>query len=54
MHLSKQRARLLLQYPLSAENQKAFQAFQQLIQLKGYSASTLKSYSNELHFFLRL
>lgn len=52
--LSKQRATLLLQHPLSAENHKAFQAFQQLIQLKGYSASTLKSYSNEFHFLLRL
>ncbi|HZH66350.1 MAG TPA: site-specific integrase [Flavisolibacter sp.] len=52
--LSKQRADIILHAPLSKENRKAFQKFQQLIQLKGYSPSTLKSYSNEFHFLLRL
>lgn len=52
--LSKQRAAIILQTPLCEENRLAFQKFQQLIQLKGYSGSTLKSYSNEFHCLLRL
>jgi site-specific recombinase XerD len=52
--LSKQRATIILQYPLSDENRRSFEKFQQLIQLKGYSLSTLKSYSNEFHCLLRL
>lgn len=52
--LSKQRANIILQYPLSEENRIAFEKFQQLIQLKGYSPSTLKSYGNEFHLLLRL
>lgn len=52
--VSKQRAMILLQHPLSEENRSAFCRFQQMIQLKGYSPNTLRSYSNELHFLLRL
>ena len=35
-NLSRQRAIILLQYPLSEENRRALLQFQQLIQLKGY------------------
>lgn len=51
---SKQRAELLQQHPLSEANRQAFKAFQTLLQLKGYSPSTLKVYSNEFHCLLRL
>ncbi|RYY42047.1 MAG: integrase, partial [Chitinophagaceae bacterium] len=52
--LSKQRANIILQYPLNETNRIAFEKFQQLIQPKGYSQSTLRSYSNEFHCLLRL
>lgn len=51
---SKQRAQLLLSHPLNEVNLQAFKDFQALLQLKGYSPSTLKVYSNEFHCLLRL
>lgn len=52
--VSKQRSDLLLQHPLSAENLQAYVRFGELIQLKGYSVNTLRSYSGAFHQFLRL
>lgn len=52
--LSKQRALLLLQHPLNHQNLQAFKALQTMLQLKGYSQSTQKTYSNEFHCLLRL
>jgi len=52
--VSKKRAQHFLQYPLSNENLVAFQKFQQLITLKGYSEKTLKTYGTEFHYLLRL
>jgi integrase/recombinase XerD len=52
--LSKARVELLIQYPLCEENLKAFKCFQEKIILKGYSKKTLRTYSNEFHYLLRL
>ncbi|MEI6949522.1 site-specific integrase [Paraflavisolibacter sp. H34] len=52
--ISKQRAGIILEHPLSAENLEAFTRFQAMIQLKGYSRNTLRNYSNEFHHLLRL
>lgn len=52
--VSKQRAQLFVNFPLSSENLTAFQKFQQLLVLKGYSPNTLRTYTNEFHLLLRL
>jgi integrase/recombinase XerD len=52
--ISKQRASILMQQPLNESNLKAFNHFQTLLQLKGYSPSTLKTYCCEFHRLLRL
>lgn len=52
MHAAK--ARLLAEQPICALNQDAFQAFHALLQLKGYSANTIRLYCNEFHYLLRL
>lgn len=52
--LSKQRALMLLHHPLNAENLKAFEDYQALLQLKGYSPNTFRVYCNEFHCLLRL
>jgi integrase/recombinase XerD len=52
--VSKQRAHILIKHPLCPQNLEAFTRFQQMIQLKSYSNNTLRSYSNEFHFLLRL
>lgn len=52
--ISKQRALLLRQHPLNTQNLQAFKAFHALLQLKGYSPNTIRSYANEFHCLLRL
>ena len=52
--LSRARALALLEFPLNDYNLNAFLSFQHMIQLKGYSPRTLKTYSNEFHCLLRL
>lgn len=52
--IGKRRAALLLHFPLSKENLNAFQKFQQLLILKGYSPNTFRTYTNEFHLLLRL
>jgi len=44
----------LLQHPLNQTNLQAFTRFQTLLQLKGYSQSTQKTYCCEFHRLLRL
>ncbi|WP_279298793.1 tyrosine-type recombinase/integrase [Paraflavisolibacter caeni] len=45
---------MLLQFPLNKDNLQAFTQYQELLQLKGYSPQTLKTYCNEFHLLLRL
>ncbi|MCU7552910.1 hypothetical protein OCK74_27570 [Chitinophagaceae bacterium LB-8] len=52
--ISKQRAELLLQFPLNKDNLQAFTQYQELLQLKGYSPQTQKTYCDEFHPLLRL
>jgi site-specific recombinase XerD len=52
--LSKARAEILLNFPLSPENLEAFQKYQDLLKLKGYSKRTFTTYTNAFHFLLRL
>lgn len=51
---TKASAQLLIKYPLSKENLGAFQKYQSLLKLKGYSERTIKTYSNSFHYLLRL
>jgi site-specific recombinase XerD len=50
----RQRADLLIQHPLNGANLDAFTKFQAMLQLKGYSLSTQKTYCCEFHRLLRL
>jgi len=52
--IRKATARRLLEFPLSTANLEAFTTFQEQLQLKGYSPSTLKTYSNEFYQLLKL
>jgi site-specific recombinase XerD len=52
--VNKTRAAMLLHQPLSAENLQAFHKYQELLQLKGYSAQTFRIYCSEFHLLLRL
>lgn len=52
--VSKLRAEMLLYSPLSKDNLQAFHNFQDLLVLKGYSPKTIRTYSNEFHYLLRL
>jgi site-specific recombinase XerD len=52
--LTRQRAQQLVQQPLNAANLEAFRRFQALLQLKGYSPNTLRTYATEFHCLLRL
>lgn len=52
--LNKEKSMMIIQHPLSSENLEAFKAFQQMIQLKGYSINTLRTYSSEFHVLLSL
>lgn len=52
--INKTRADMLLLQPLSAENLQAFADYQELLQLKGYSSQTLRTYCGEFHLLLRL
>ena len=52
--IRKATARRLLEFPLNKANLKAFSTFQQQLQLKSYSPSTLKTYSNEFFQLLKL
>ncbi|GAA4341531.1 site-specific integrase [Flaviaesturariibacter amylovorans] len=52
--LSSARSRIVQEQPLSADNLAAFNRFRDLIKLKGYSSSTLRTYCTEFHALLRL
>jgi site-specific recombinase XerD len=52
--LSRERAIQLIQHPLNQGNLEAFSRFQALLQLKGYSPNTLRTYATEFHCLLRL
>lgn len=52
--ITKARAELLLLHPLCKENVSAFNRFKQLLELKGYSPHTIRTYCTEFHFLLRL
>ncbi|RYE00893.1 MAG: integrase [Sphingobacteriales bacterium] len=51
--LSRPRSELLQSNPLSDANREAYRKFTELLQLKGYSKNTLRTYGNEFHFLLR-
>ena len=48
------KAQQMLHSPLNEANLQAFSQFQQLLQLKGYSPNTIKTYTTEFHVLLRL
>ncbi len=52
--MSYRRAYILKECPLSPENLSAFARFQQLLQLKGYSKNTFRTYTSEFHCLMRL
>lgn len=52
--ITKQKAEKLLRFPLSKENLQAFEKYQALLKLKGYSERTFQTYTNAFHFLLRL
>lgn len=52
--VSRQRAQIMLQQPLSEENLLAFSQYQHLLLLKGYRPQTIRVYCNEFHLLLRL
>ena len=52
--VSAKMAGILQKQPLSDENSEAYQKYQQLLQLKGYSPNTIKSYCHSFHFLLRV
>jgi site-specific recombinase XerD len=52
--MSKQTATIVMEYPLNEANLKSYSAFVGMLQLKGYSTSTIRTYTNEFHFLLRL
>jgi site-specific recombinase XerD len=45
---------MLVKYPLDAENLTAFNQYHSLLQLKGYSPKTIKTYTSAFHSLLRL
>lgn len=51
---SARKVQQLKEYPLSAENLLAFQAYQNMLKLKGYSPRTFVTYTNEFERLLRL
>ena len=48
------KARLIVEQPICRPNREAFQAYHALLQLKGYSANTIRVYCQEFHYLLRL
>jgi integrase/recombinase XerD len=52
--LTKTGSEIILKNPLSPENLKAFQSFQAMIKLKGYSPNTLRTYSDEFFCLLKV
>jgi site-specific recombinase XerD len=52
--VSKRRSEQFLTQPLSRENLQAFQRYQALLELKGYSPSTIRTYCGEFYLLLRL
>jgi len=52
--LSKRTSRLLIDYPLCEVNLSAFRNFTGLLQLRGYSSNTIRTYAQEFHLLLRL
>ncbi|RYF83236.1 MAG: integrase [Chitinophagaceae bacterium] len=52
--VSKSKVQLLLDYPLSPRNLAAFEAYFQLLKLKGYSPNTIQTYCSAFHYLLRL
>ena len=52
--VSAKMAGILQRQPLNDENSEAYRRYQQLLQLKGYSPNTIKSYCHSFHFLLRV
>jgi integrase/recombinase XerD len=52
--LSKAKAELITRYPLNKENLQAYDSFQAMLVLKGYSPNTLRTYSKEFYYMVRL
>jgi integrase/recombinase XerD len=52
--INRARAEMLLLHPLIGDNLEAFTRYQELLQLKGYSPQTLRTYCSEFHLLLRL
>lgn len=53
-HISRKRTTLFIAYHVCPENIEAFSQFQTLIQIKGYSPNTLRTYSDAFYQLLRL
>jgi site-specific recombinase XerD len=52
--VTKPRARLLIEFPLSKENMEAFKKYHSLLLLKAYSDRTIKTYCHAFHNLLRM
>jgi integrase/recombinase XerD len=52
--LTKAQVERILQSPLSPENTKAFENYKNMLVLKGYSPNTLRTYTTEFFYLLRL
>lgn len=52
--LPKQAAEIIMQHPLSEANAQAYTRLREMIQLRGYSPNTLRTYSDAFHRLLRL
>ena len=48
------KAKMMLLHPINEENLEALTAYRNLLVLKGYSPSTMRTYCNEFHHLLRL
>lgn len=51
---SARKSNQLKEYPISADNLLAFQAYQNMLKLKGYSPNTFRTYTSEFEKLLRL
>ncbi|MBA2746618.1 MAG: tyrosine-type recombinase/integrase [Flavisolibacter sp.] len=52
--LTKVKSKMLIEFPLSDFNLKAFKEFKEMLVLKGYSPNTIRTYSTEFLYLLRL
>ncbi len=50
----KRSAKILIEAPLCKENLEAYQQYQALLKLKGYSERTFQTYTNAFHYLLRV